>query len=160
MGGLVEPWNILAGNLPAHGVHNSKWFRMCAFRLKKCVVVGKLLHRKVWKVPKNGCVRGGGVMWMCCTPNPATKCMQLLGDHHYIPFQLQMQRKMTFLTAAVFVHPPSAPHSQPTISHWGGGMRDSRFVRSSIQAVQRWSNVNNIILNVREKREQLFFKSL
>jgi hypothetical protein len=52
MGGLVEPCDILTGNLSAHGVHNSKWFGMCAFRLKKGAVVRKLLHRKVGKVPK------------------------------------------------------------------------------------------------------------
>ena len=86
MGGLVEPCDILAGNLSAHGVYNSKWFGMCAFRLKKCAVVRKLLHRKVGKVPKSGCWGGGGVMWMWCAPNLATKCMQLLGEYYCNPF--------------------------------------------------------------------------
>jgi hypothetical protein len=62
MGGLLEPCNILAGNRSAHGVNNSKWFGKCAFRLKKDVVVRKLLHHKVGKVPKNGWWGGGGVL--------------------------------------------------------------------------------------------------
>jgi hypothetical protein len=56
-GGLRESCNIFVGNRSAHGVYNSKWFGMCAFRLKKGAVVRKLLHRKVGKVPKSGCVR-------------------------------------------------------------------------------------------------------
>ncbi len=48
---MLEPCNTLAGNLFAHGVHKSKWLGKCVFKLKKCFVVRKLLHRKVWKVP-------------------------------------------------------------------------------------------------------------
>jgi len=62
MGGLLEPCNTLAGNRSAHGVNNLKWFGKCAFRLKKDVVVRKLLHYKVGKVPKNGWWGGGGVL--------------------------------------------------------------------------------------------------
>ena len=69
----MEPCDILAGNLPAHGVYNSKWFEECAFRLKKGVVVGKLLHHKVGKVTKSGCWEVEGVMWKWCAPKPATK---------------------------------------------------------------------------------------
>ena len=72
-GGLVEPCDILAGNLPAHDVHNSKCFGKCAFRLKKSVVVEKLLHRKVGKVTKSGCWEVERVMWKWCAPKPATK---------------------------------------------------------------------------------------
>ena len=36
-------------------------------------------------------------------------------------------------------------------------LRCSRFVNISIHALQTWSNVNSIMLNVRAKREQLFF---
>ena len=62
MGGLLEPCNILTGNCSACGVTNSKWFGKCALRLKKDVVVRKLLHHKVGKVPKNGWREGGGVL--------------------------------------------------------------------------------------------------
>ncbi len=48
---MLEPCNTLTGNLSAHVIYTSNWFLTCAFRLKKDVVVRKLLHRKVWKVP-------------------------------------------------------------------------------------------------------------
>ncbi len=121
MGGLLEPCNILARNRSAHGVNNSKWFGKCAFRLKKSVVVRKLLHHKVWKVPKNVCWGGGGVTLMWCAPNPATKCMQLLGEHHCITFQLYVQRKDESFNGCRFCAPAKCP---PTVSqkfHSGGG---------------------------------------
>ena len=73
---MLEPCNTLAGNLFAHGVHKSKWFGKCVFKLKKCFVVRKLLHRKVWKVlffrPKRQCGR-------CCT----TAVQSILRFHPY-----------------------------------------------------------------------------
>jgi hypothetical protein len=113
MGGLLEPCNILAGNRSAHGVNNSKWFGKCAFRLKKDVVVRKLLHHKVGKVPKNGWWGGGGVLQKWCAPNPATKCMQLLGEHHCITFQLDMQRKDESFNSCRFFAPAKCT---PTVS--------------------------------------------
>ena len=113
MGGLLEPCNILPGNCSAHGVNNSKRFGKCAFRLKKGAVVRKLLHHKVEKVPKNGWWGGGGVMWKWCAPNPATKCMQLLGEHHCITFQLHMQRKDESFNACRFWAPAKCT---PTVS--------------------------------------------
>ena len=102
MGGLREPCTIFAGNRSAHGVNNSKWFGKCAFRLKKGAVVRKLLNRKVAKVTKSGC---GGVLYKWCAPNPAPKCMQLLGEHHCITFQLHMQRKDESCNACHFFTP-------------------------------------------------------
>ena len=126
MGGLQEPCNILAGNCSAHGVHNSKWFGKCAFILKKGAVVRKLLHRKVGKVPKSRCWGGGGVMWKWCAPNPSPKCMQLLGEHHYIPFQLQIQRKDEGFSWCLFFAPAKCA---PTFSHiyTMGGVCDARL---------------------------------
>jgi hypothetical protein len=64
---------------------------------------------------------GGGVMWKCCAPNPAKKCMQLLGEHHCITFQLRMQRKDESFNACRFRAPAKCT---PTVSqnfHSGGG---------------------------------------
>ena len=118
----MEPCNILAGNCSAHGVNNSKWFGKCAFILKKGAVVRKLLHRKVGKVTKSGCWEVEGVMWKWCAPNPAPKCMQLLGEHHCITFQLHMQRKDESFNACHFSPPAKCT---PTVSqnfHSGGGV--------------------------------------
>jgi hypothetical protein len=119
MGGLLEPCNMLAGNRSTHGVNNSKWTGKCAFRLKKGVVVRKLLHRKVGKVPKNGWWGGGGVMWKCCAPNPAKKCTQLLGEHHGITFQLHMQRKDESFNACRFWAPAMCTHTVTQKFHSG-----------------------------------------
>ena len=137
MGGLLEPCNILPGNCSAHGVNNSKRFGKCAFRLKKGAVVRKLLHHKVGKVPKNGCVRvvgwcGGGAPSIL--QQYASSCLASI-----ITFHSNCTRKenMKVSTAAVFVHPPSAPPKSGKLFTVGGGvMRDCRFVSSLIPAVQ------------------------
>jgi len=118
----LEPCNILPGNCSAHGVNNSKWSGKCAFRLKKGAVVRKLLHHKVGKVPKNGWWGGGGVMWKWCAPNSATKCMQLLGEHHCITFQLHMQRKDESFKACRFGAPAECTLTVSQNFHSGGGV--------------------------------------
>ena len=60
-------------------------------------------------------------MWKCCAPNPAKKCMQLLGEHQCITFQLRMQRKDESFNACRFRAPAKCT---PTVSqnfHSGGG---------------------------------------
>jgi hypothetical protein len=113
MGGLLEPCITFVGNCSAHGDNNSKWFGKCAFKLKKDAVVRKLLHRKVGKVPKSGCWGCRDVMWKWRAPNPAPKCMQLLGEHHCISFRLLMQRKDESLDACRFWAPAKCT---PTLS--------------------------------------------
>ena len=120
MGGLQEPCNIFAGNRSAHGVHNLKWFGKCAFILKKGAVVRKLLHRKVGKVTKNGCVRvvgwcGGGAPSIL--QQNACNCLASIIASQ---FNFTCKKNMKISTPAAFEQSQSAPKSQPKISQCGG----------------------------------------
>ena len=66
---------------------------------------------------------GGGVMWKWCAPNSATKCMQLLGEHHCITFQLHMQRKDASFKACRFWAPAECTLTVSQHFHSGGGVR-------------------------------------
>ena len=120
MGGLQEPCNICAGNRTAHGVHNSKWFGKCAFRLKKGAVVRKLLHRKVGKVTKKWMLGS----WRCdvevVRPQSCSKMNTTAwrASLHHIS-TLHAKKRWTFQRLPLLSTRQVHPHSHPKKSRWG-----------------------------------------
>ena len=62
----------------------------------------------------------GWVMRRWCTLNPATKRKQLLGEHHHLPYQLNMQRKHESFNGCRFCAPAKCTPKVRQIVHSGG----------------------------------------
>ena len=63
------------------------------------------------------------MLWKWRAPNPATKCMQLLCEHHCITFQLHIQRKDESFKACRFGAPAECTLTVSQNFHSGGGVR-------------------------------------
>jgi hypothetical protein len=72
------------------------------FHIEKKCCGSEVIASQSWKSSKKWMCESGWVMWRWCTLNPATKCMQLLGEHHCITFQLHMQKKDESFNACRF----------------------------------------------------------
>ena len=90
------------------------------FQIEKRCCGSEVIASQSWKSYKKWMLGGGRCDVEVVRPKPATKCMQLLGEHHCITFQLHMQKKMKVSTPAAFEQSQSAPKSQPKFSQWGG----------------------------------------
>jgi len=96
------------------------------FHIEKRCCGSEVIASQSWKSSKKWMCESGWVMRRWCTLNPATKRKQLLGEHHYITFQLHMQRKHESFNGCRFCAPAKCTQKSAKIVH-SGGWGDARL---------------------------------